>query len=121
MSEAVERRIVAMLDKPLVCPHGNPIPGLDQLGLASAASEDGVTLVSLTEAASAERDVSVDRISELLQPDSQLLHRLSDAGMRPGHLIHVAPGASGVEVWIDGQDRQTFARDITDHVFVHVA
>ncbi len=33
MSEAVERRIVAMLDKPLVCPHGNPIPGLDELGL----------------------------------------------------------------------------------------
>ena len=33
MSEAVERRIVAMLDKPLVCPHGNPIPGLDDLGL----------------------------------------------------------------------------------------
>ena len=39
MSEAVERRIVAMLDKPLVCPHGNPIPGLDELGLAEQPTD----------------------------------------------------------------------------------
>jgi Mn-dependent DtxR family transcriptional regulator len=26
MSDAVERRILALVDKPLVCPHGNPIP-----------------------------------------------------------------------------------------------
>src|SRR5579875_2133794 len=32
MSDEVERRIVGLLEKPLVCPHGNPIPGLDQLG-----------------------------------------------------------------------------------------
>src|SRR4051794_23297514 len=50
MSEAVERRIVAMLKKPLVCPHGNPIPGLDQLGLPFATKDDPSQLVSLTTA-----------------------------------------------------------------------
>src|SRR5947199_169540 len=49
MSEKVERRILALLKKPLVCPHGNPIPGLDQLGLPFATDQSG-PLFSLTEA-----------------------------------------------------------------------
>ena len=51
MSDKVERRIVALLDKPLVCPHGNPIPGLDQLGLPFAINDAGHVLVTLTDAA----------------------------------------------------------------------
>jgi len=39
MSDAVERRIVALLKKPLVCPHGNPIPGLEELGVPLAAGD----------------------------------------------------------------------------------
>ena len=31
MSEAVERKLVALLDNPTVSPYGNPIPGLDEL------------------------------------------------------------------------------------------
>ena len=31
MSDEVERRIVALLKPPMTCPHGNPIPGLDEL------------------------------------------------------------------------------------------
>ncbi len=36
MSEKVERRILALLDKPLVCPHGNPIPGARPAGPAAS-------------------------------------------------------------------------------------
>src|SRR4051795_7985575 len=76
MSEKVERRILALLDKPLVCPHGNPIPGLDQLGLPFATDQSG-PLVSLTEAAlESHGEVEITRISEQLQPDSVLMHRL---------------------------------------------
>src|SRR3954465_1751800 len=50
MSEAVERRIVAMLEKPLVCPHGNPIPGLDDLGLPFNATDDHNGLITLSAA-----------------------------------------------------------------------
>src|ERR1700759_2613551 len=69
MSEAVERRIVAMLDKPLVCPHGNPIPGLDDLGLPFGATDDHDDLVTLTYAAmhGNGESVAVERISEQLQ------------------------------------------------------
>jgi DtxR family Mn-dependent transcriptional regulator len=122
MSDAVERRILALLKKPLVCPHGNPIPGLDQLGLPFATTDSGDPLTSLTDAAAAgPADVVISRISELLQPDSALMHRFSEAGMRPGARVHVAAALRGVEVWADDGERTLFERQVTDHVFVHVA
>lgn len=121
MSDAVERRIVALLEKPLVCPHGNPIPGLDQLGLPFATATDGTPLVSLTEAvASGADEVVVDRISELLQPDASLMHRLREAGMRPGQSIGVASSPAGVQMWLPGAEPTVFERRISDHVFVRV-
>jgi DtxR family transcriptional regulator, Mn-dependent transcriptional regulator len=119
MSDAVERRIVALLDKPLVCPHGNPIPGLDQLGLPFATTS-GAALLSLSEAAEKGHDeVVVDRISELLQPDAALMHRLLTAGLRPGRSVRVAAaGSRGVEVRRDGGPAETFEPLVSDHVFV---
>ena len=123
MSEAVERRIVAMLDKPLVCPHGNPIPGLDQLGLPLATADQVGPLLSLSTAARqpAHGQVVINRISEQLQPDAALMHRLSEAGMRPGSVVQISAAGPGVEVWVDGGERVLFDRLISDHVFVRVA
>jgi DtxR family Mn-dependent transcriptional regulator len=121
MSEKVERRILALLDKPLVCPHGNPIPGLDQLGLPFATDQTG-TLISLSEAAlGAQGEVEISRISEQLQPDSELMHRLDEAGMRPGHRIRLAGAPHGVEVWVEGGRRTAFDKVVADHVFVRAA
>src|SRR3954471_17792287 len=120
MSEKVERRILALLDKPLVCPHGNPIPGLDQLGLPFATDQSG-PLLSLSEAvAEAPSEVVISRISEQLQPDAGLMHRLDEAGMRPGHRVHVTGGPQGVEVWPEGGEHVNFDRVVADHVFVRV-
>jgi DtxR family Mn-dependent transcriptional regulator len=118
MSDAVERRIVAMLDQPLVCPHGNPIPGLDELGLAAAASDPAGELLTLT-AASQQPDalVRIDRISEQVQADAELMGRFTTAGLRPGRVMHAAQGESEIEVWDDGE-HTTFDRFVTDHVFV---
>ena len=121
MSEKVERRILALLEKPLVCPHGNPIPGLDQLGLPFATDQSG-PLFSLTEAvAAANGEVVISRISEQLQPDAGLMHRLDLAGMRPGQQVCVGAGPEGVEVWVEGGERVSFDRTVADHVFVRVA
>jgi DtxR family Mn-dependent transcriptional regulator len=121
MSEKVERRILALLDKPLVCPHGNPIPGLDQLGLPFATDQTGA-LVSLTEAAAAAPAVVIiTRISEQIQPDAELMHRLDLAGLRPGRRMHVEQAQPGIEVWIDGGERTSFSPLVADHVFVSVA
>jgi len=121
MSDKVERRILALLEKPLVCPHGNPIPGLDQLGLPFATEPAG-PLVSLTAAVGdAECDVVISRISEQLQPDAALMHRLDKAGMRPGRSVHATAVAGGIDVWLDGGDRTTLEPLVADHVFVQVA
>ncbi len=127
MSEAVERRIVALLDKPLVCPHGNPIPGLDELGLDAAGlpfatADDTAGLVTLTAAAAGaglDTVVTVQRISEQLQPDATTMHRLRLAELQPGRRVHIASAPGGVDVWADGA-RTTLDPHISDHLFVRV-
>jgi DtxR family Mn-dependent transcriptional regulator len=121
MSEAVERRIVAMLEKPLVCPHGNPIPGLDDLGLTLNTAHDQAALMTLTDAAKDTKEVLViDRISEQLQPDAAIMHELTRAGVRPGQQVHAASTPTGVEVWGDGE-HSALDRHLSDHIFVRSA
>ena len=129
MSEKVERRILELIDGPLVCPHGNPIPGLERLGLPTESAARSA-LITLTEAASGDVEgltadgIVVDRISEQLQSDSDVMHRLDVAGLRPGRRITVAATArGGAAVGAgDGTDDATvFERSICDHVFVRPA
>lgn len=122
MSEAVERRILGLLDKPLVCPHGNPIPGLDELGLPFDLSDDLSGLVSLTIAAqNPDTEVTVDRISEQLQPDVMTMHRLAQARLQPGQRVRVRSADRGVEVWSPATERTLFDNHVSDHVFVRVS
>ncbi len=118
MSEAVERRIVALLDKPLVCPHGNPIPGLDELGLPFAATDDHAGLTTLSAATSAGLgEVVVERISEQLQSDAEMMHRFAAAGLLPGHTVSLAPLDGTVEVSSE-LGRLLAERGVSDHIFV---
>jgi DtxR family Mn-dependent transcriptional regulator len=120
MSDAVERRIVALLDKPLVCPHGNPIPGLDELGLPFATVDDHTALVSLTAAAgSGDVAVTVDRISEQVQPDAEAMRQLTAAGVRPGRRVRVATAHDGVAV-TNETSTVTLDAHLSDHVFVKI-
>lgn len=121
MSEAVERRIVAMLDKPFVCPHGNPIPGLDDLDVPDLATETPIDLLTLRAAGAASPGqwVVVERISEQLQPDTATMHQLTDAGLRPGDRVRVAAAQGGVEVWSFGE-RVRLDQHVSDHIFVRV-
>jgi DtxR family Mn-dependent transcriptional regulator len=133
MSEAVERRIVAMLAPPLICPHGNPIPGLAELGVEVPAAAPTVppadpALVSLTQAADGPGgEVVVDRISEQLQPDVSTMRMLAAAGLRPGRRVRVRLGADEVEVTADPDPGATpagrirLARAVADHLFVRPA
>jgi DtxR family Mn-dependent transcriptional regulator len=125
MSEAVERRLVTMLAKPLVCPHGNPIPGLDELGLPFAASDDYSSLISLTEATNklgiGGGEVVVERISEQVQNDSEVMHRVGLAGLRPGSRHTACSTAVGVEVSDSEHGSSALGTDVSDHIFVRLA
>src|SRR5512139_952594 len=46
MSEEVERRLVSLLRNPTTCPHGNPIPGLDELGGESDDAAESLTAMA---------------------------------------------------------------------------
>jgi DtxR family transcriptional regulator, Mn-dependent transcriptional regulator len=123
MSDAVERRILALLDKPLVCPHGNPIPGLDDLGLPFASRPRALSTLTLSGASRSAADtvVLIERISEQLQPDDVLMRTLAGARVVPGSELHVAPRKSGVEVWRVGAKPTELDQVTADHVFVTVS
>ena len=118
MSDAVERRILALLRKPLVCPHGNPIPGLDDLGLPFASKDPGVPLMTLSSSAGQEPSrVVVQRISEQIQPDEGLMRRFVEVGMLPGRTVEVSASGRGVDLQVNGRVEH-FDQVTAEHVFV---
>ena len=125
MSDAVERRILALLDKPLVCPHGNPIPGLDDLGLPFGQRPRQLSTLTLRAAAVESRtdpaSVVIERISEQIQPDDVLMRRLVAARVLPGSALYVTGLSDGVEVWQEGAEHTALDRLTAEHVFVTAA
>jgi DtxR family Mn-dependent transcriptional regulator len=99
MSEAVERKLVQLLDNPTTSPYGNPIPGLEELvkGADSATSTSAppvldVGLQRLDEfARRGGGQVEVRRIAEHVQVDAELMAELKEAGIVPGHGVDVRP------------------------------
>src|SRR6476659_5754824 len=99
MSEAVERRLLDVLDHPTESPYGNPIPGLAELGESSPSGVvlDGMVLMSDL-AGEARASVRVRRISEELQKDEPLMGELERAGLRPGQRVQVRRVGGSVQV-----------------------
>ena len=117
MSEAVEQRIVAMLDGPQVSPYGNPIPALDELGAPAAPALSGVTLARVLADAAGPVEVVVARLSELAQSDPGLPARLRDVGVRPGAHVGAELTAGGLEL-STGAGRLVVEHDLATHLFV---
>jgi DtxR family Mn-dependent transcriptional regulator len=121
MSEAVERRLLALLGNPQRCPHGNPIPGLVELGAVPADVDPAAEAVGLTSMKAAAQSgstlVVVRRISEQIQPDAGLMRMLRNAGIQPGRTVSVEPAGAGVRVKANG--RSTGLDEmVATHVFV---
>jgi DtxR family transcriptional regulator, iron-dependent repressor len=74
ISADVERLIIAKLENPHTCPHGNPIPG-------SGAPELDLVPLSETQAGDA---IRLERVSEELEIDHEALVYLDDHGFIPG-------------------------------------
>lgn len=100
MSEAVERKLVTLLDNPTISPYGNPIPGLDELvntldtaAAARSASAPPVLEVGLQRLDEFARrgggPVEVRRIAEHVQVDADLMADLKSAGIVPGQDVDV--------------------------------
>ena len=87
ISDRVEAKLVEFLGNPTTSPYGNPIPGAE-----SAPYE----VLTLADAPAGE--VTVERISEQLQGDGEVMHALSDHGVRAGAAVKVDHDPDGVKV-----------------------
>jgi DtxR family transcriptional regulator, Mn-dependent transcriptional regulator len=95
MSEAVERKLITLLGSPNTSPYGNPIPGLDELGVGEAAPQADTTLRRVDDIARfGGGRVLVCRIAEHVQQDADLMSGLKEIGVIPGNEIDVVPAAS---------------------------
>ena len=117
MSEAVEQRVYELLGQPTRSPYGNPIPGLDDLGsgpleLDGDTPERNLAFPGLT------GKVTVTRICESVQTDSDVLRQLHSAGVDPGANVIVAQERDAVMVERDG-DFVRLPREIASRVFVN--
>lgn len=102
ISERVERKILALLDDGRESPYGNPIPGLDELGLAPG--EAAASMSSLLDLADdVARTVTVRRIGEPAQMDPAASASLLAAGVLPGAAVEIVRQGPGVLVRADGE------------------
>ena len=98
MSDAVERKLVQLLDNPTISPYGNPIPGLDDLRRPPDEQPAEVTAPPLLEVGLQRLDefarrgggrVEVRRIAEHVQMDADLMSDLKGSGIVPGEDVDV--------------------------------
>ena len=88
MSDDAERGIIALLENPTESPWGNPIPGLDELGVDWQPRPPGIPLVDFGRPTSPVR-ATVRSISEQAQDDQTLMGQLISAGIIPGAKVRV--------------------------------
>ena len=122
-----ERRLAELLEYPVRCPHGNIIPGLDELGIPADASERAIAAgledaVAMTKIASAgAQPVVIRRISEQVQSDQDLMLRLKHIGIQPGREVTLSASDDGVRVTSEdrvGGGTAELPRRVAVHVFV---
>jgi DtxR family transcriptional regulator, Mn-dependent transcriptional regulator len=108
ISDRVEAKLREFLGNPTTSPYGNPIPGVAQAG---ADSE----LVSLADAPAG--TVTIERISEQLQGDRDVMHRLDEAGVTYGGQAEVSHDGDAVVLEVDGR-RLSLAPEAAKLVYV---
>lgn len=97
VSDEVEERLVALLERPQRDPHGNPIPGLapadppgDRVRMDQAAAEGGAWIIT--------------RISEHLQADLEAMHGLMDEQLLPGLEVRLRREGDKIVAEHDGRE-----------------
>jgi DtxR family Mn-dependent transcriptional regulator len=121
MSDEVERRIIAVLDHPTTSPYGNPIPGLEQLGIeVEHQQEELARLTDLPPATPVA--VVVRRLAEYVQSDPEVMAELRAAGVVPDARITAEVRPGGVVISAAGHDGVALTDEMARAVQVcHVA
>jgi DtxR family transcriptional regulator, Mn-dependent transcriptional regulator len=111
ISDDVEARLVAILDNPSTCPHGNPIPGS-----ASPPSRASQRPLADMEAGTT---VRLERIAEDVETDMGSLLYLDEHGFIPGATAVVSSRApDGTLVLEVGESTVAFGSELSRRLFV---
>jgi DtxR family Mn-dependent transcriptional regulator len=123
ISESVELRLYELLGHPDRCPHGNVIPGLDELvaEAGAAPTSHDSTMTDVIRGTNGAVRVTVTRITEQLQSDLDLMLKLKRAGIQPGREVLLGAVEGGVRVCGEGSAGGASAdlpAEVASHVFV---
>ncbi|MEV0807949.1 metal-dependent transcriptional regulator [Micromonospora sp. NPDC050200] len=117
MSDAVEKRVYDLLNRPTRSPYGNPIPGLEALGSPEPEAADSAEGERNLAFPGLSGPVVVRRICESVQTDADVLRQLHAAGVDPGATVTVAQERDGVFIDRSGE-RIRLPREVASRVFV---
>jgi DtxR family transcriptional regulator, Mn-dependent transcriptional regulator len=122
ISEDVERRLVELLHAPTESPYGNPIPGLAELGVATAQApfrNGNEQLHEVVRWGTGEPiRVVIVRMSEEIQKDVEMMGTLRLAGILPGTQVSAEAGGLGVRLIAEGSPACEIDREASTHLFV---
>jgi DtxR family Mn-dependent transcriptional regulator len=121
ISEDVERKLVTLLNNPTQSPYGNPIPGLQELGATEPPElfRDGnEQLDSVVRNEMAPVQVTIERMSEEIQKDVDMMGTLRLAGIQPGAQVSAEVGGLGVRLTAQGAPGCEIDREASTHLFV---
>ena len=121
MSEQVERRLIEILGQPRESPYGNPIPGLEELGVPAADQfMSGVqNLLTALDAAGGSVSGVIRRLGEPVQFDPVLLGQFRQAGIMPGAQASFRTQGPYVLVEVDGHDDGLeLPAEVAGHLFI---
>ncbi|MDP8959607.1 MAG: metal-dependent transcriptional regulator [Actinomycetota bacterium] len=110
VSKDVEDAMWQVLGEPQTCPHGNPIPG---------AGYRPPRMIPMAEM-EAERPLRLERISEELELDPQIMRFLDEAGLRPGakvERVHRTPDGT-LTVRVDGEQSVGVGPFMAERIFL---
>lgn len=111
ISDQVEGRIVELLGDPSTCPHGNPIPG-------AAHPVDHSKLRPLNVFGPGET-VVLERLTEDLELDLEVMRYFEDNGLMPGATIGVSAVAPDGTMTLEVDARRAgLGPDLTDNLWV---
>lgn len=121
ISEQVERKILNLISTPDFSPYGNPIPGLDELGMKKNPlfGEGVVSVADLPPAFAGQSTYVLRRIGEPLQVDTNLLAQMSALGLVPGASLTLEFRDSTIFISSKGSnDGLEIDEDLARHLFV---
>lgn len=119
ISDEVEARLLTILKTPTRSPYGNPIPGLQDLGLDHKHTpfREGVVPLSQVVPNRGEITATLQRMSENIQADGEVLAAIASLGLKPG--VEFVVRRVGLDLrFIVGDEAVTLDEAVAELLFV---